>query len=561
MDRSSLDIVEILIGLIGGLALFLYGMQKMSEGLKAAAGERMRSLLARLTTNRFTAAISGALVTAVIQSSSVTTVLAVGFISAGLMTLGQSVGVIMGANVGTTVTAQIVAFQVTRLAWVMLAAGFAMWSFPRRDALRQYGALLMGLGLLFLGMEQMSEATGPLRSYPPFIELMGRMHDPLLGILLGAAFTALVQSSSATTGIVVMLASQGFLSLEAGIALAVGANIGTCFTAILSAIGKPTDAVRAAVVHVLFNVVGAALWIGLIPWLAELARVLSPAAEGLAGVERLAAETPRQIANANTIFNVANTVLLIGFTGPIARLAERIVPARPEPPPRVVTPKYLDPVYLETPAIAIDRLRMELVHMGQYVRRMLQVVPATAFSGDEHDPARLAAMDDDVDRLHRAILRYARDLGRGELGSSEIDRLEAFVAIANYLESTGDLIATNIAIQSEQRLRARIEPESESREVGRPLWNVVGEMLDEVLQAIRDDDAERARRVSSRKAEIHAMTDRAIERLGLLAHADRIDIEELRISTDVLGQLKRLYYNVRKIADIVAARGERSTDG
>jgi phosphate:Na+ symporter len=217
----------------GGLRLFLYGMHRMADGLKAAAGDGMKRLLARLTSNRFTAAITGAIVTAVIQSSSVTTVLVVGFVSAGLMSLSQSVGVIMGANVGTTITAQIVAFKVTKYAWLMIALGFAMNSIAKRNQYRHYGLMILGLGMLFVGMEQMSVATNPLRTYEPFIELMQKMDNPLWGIFLGALFTAVVQSSSATTGIVIMLASQGFLSLEGGIALTIGANVGTCFTAVL----------------------------------------------------------------------------------------------------------------------------------------------------------------------------------------------------------------------------------------------------------------------------------------------------------------------------------------
>ncbi len=291
LAAAELDLVGLTIGLCGGLALFLYGMHELSDGLQAAAGERMKALLGKVTSNRFVAALTGAIVTAVIQSSSVTTVLVVGFVSAGLMSLTQSVGVIMGANVGTTITAQLVAFQVTQLAWLMVAVGFALASLSRRDQFRHSGTMLLGLGLLFLGLDQMSSATSPLQTYPLFLQLLRTLNHPVSGILIGAVFTALVQSSSATTGVVVMLASQGFLSLEAGIALAIGANIGTCVTAVVAAIGKPVDAVRVAVVHVLFNVLGALLWVGFIDQLADLARQISPAAVELQGIQRAAAET------------------------------------------------------------------------------------------------------------------------------------------------------------------------------------------------------------------------------------------------------------------------------
>ena len=223
-----LEIGAIAMGLFGGLALFLFGMEQMTDALKAVAGGGMKKLLARLTTNRFKAAFAGAFVTAVIQSSSVTTVLVVGFISAGLLSLTQSIGIILGADIGTTITAQIIAFKITRYALVLVAIGFGLMFLAKQEKLRQYGTMLMGLGLIFFGMELMSQATHPLRSYQPFINLMRRMGNPLTGILIGTVFTSLVQSSSATIGVIIVLAGQGFITLEAGIALAFGANIGTC---------------------------------------------------------------------------------------------------------------------------------------------------------------------------------------------------------------------------------------------------------------------------------------------------------------------------------------------
>ena len=273
---SDIDWFNMGMSLLGGLALFLFGMEQMADSLKAVAGERMKVILAKLTTNRFMGAITGAFVTAVIQSSSVTTVLVVGFITAGLMSMAQSIGVIMGANIGTTITAQIVAFKVTKYALLMVAVGFGMLFSSRQEKIKQYGGMLMGLGLVFFGMAVMSDAMSPLRSYQPFLDLMTTMENPLIGILVAAVFTGLIQSSSATTGIVIVMATQGFITLEAGIALAFGANIGTCVTAMLAAIGKPREAVRAAVVHVLFNVFGVLVWIGLIPYLAEFVTWFSP---------------------------------------------------------------------------------------------------------------------------------------------------------------------------------------------------------------------------------------------------------------------------------------------
>ena len=265
---------QLAMGLLGGLALFLFGMDLMAYSLKVVAGDRMRVLLANLTRNRFAAMGTGAFVTAVIQSSSVTTVLLVGFLSAGLMGLGQSVGVILGANIGTTITAQIVAFKVTHYALAFVALGFPLLAFARRSRIKHHGKGLFGLGLVFLGMGIMGEAMEPLRSHEPFVAWMASMGRPWLGILAGALFTALVQSSSATTGVVIVLAGGGFISLEAGIALCFGANVGTCVTALLAAVGRPRVAMRLAAVHVLFNLLGVLLWLPLIAWLADAVRLV-----------------------------------------------------------------------------------------------------------------------------------------------------------------------------------------------------------------------------------------------------------------------------------------------
>ncbi|MGA1197355.1 MAG: Na/Pi cotransporter family protein, partial [Candidatus Latescibacterota bacterium] len=225
MQTEILEIGPIIMGLVGGLALFLFGMEQMTDALKSVAGHSLQTMLARMTTNRFKAVLAGAGITAIIQSSSVTTVLVVGFISAGLMNLTQGIGIILGADIGTTITAQIIAFKITHYALVLIAIGFAMLFTVKVEKVKLYGTMIMGLGLVFFGMDLMSTATNPLRTYAPFIHLMQSMSNPFSGILLGTLFTALIQSSSAAIGVIIVLASQGFISLDAGIALTFGANI------------------------------------------------------------------------------------------------------------------------------------------------------------------------------------------------------------------------------------------------------------------------------------------------------------------------------------------------
>ena len=403
-SAEAIPLFALLMGLFGGLALFLYGMDQMSQSLEEVAGDRMKAILSRLTSNRLMGALTGAFVTAVIQSSSVTTVLVVGFITAGLMSLSQSIGIILGANIGTTITAQIIAFKVTKFALLMVAVGFGMLFFGRRERLRQYGTGLMGLGLVFFGMGVMGDAMSPLRTYEPFLAWMARLETPAIGIVAGALFTALVQSSSATAGIVIVLASQGLISLAAGIAVIFGANIGTCITALLASIGKPREAVRASVVHVLFNVIGVLIWLPFIDQLAALVTQVSPVAQDLTGTAKLAAETPRQIANSHTVFNVANTLIFLPFTGLLAGLVERLVPDRPEKEGFRVRAKYLDEELLSTPSLALDRARLEILHLGDYVMEMMRRILPAMLIGERAELEEIAEMDDRVDRLHGQIV-------------------------------------------------------------------------------------------------------------------------------------------------------------
>ena len=541
------------MNLLGGLALFLFGMEQMADSLKAVAGERMKIVLAKLTTNRFMGAATGAFVTAIIQSSSVTTVLVVGFITAGLMSMAQSIGVIMGANIGTTITAQIVAFKVTKFALLMIAAGFGMLFFSKQEKIKQYGGMLMGLGLVFFGMSVMSDAMSPLRSYQPFLDLMARMENPLIGILVAAGFTALVQSSSATTGIVIVMATQGFITLEAGIALAFGANIGTCVTAMLASIGKPREAVRAAVVHVLFNIFGVLLWVGIIPQLAELVTWLSPAHPELSGTNKLAAEAPRQIANAHTVFNIANTFIFIGFTSQFARLVEWLVPDKPVEEIIITQPKYLDEELLETPSLALDRVRLELGHIGEHINEMMErIMPAVAF-GNAQALKDVARIDDKVDILHGHAITYLGDISKGALTGEQTQTLVGLMAAANDMENIGDIIETDLVHLGNERLEQGITISHETRDVLTKLHKVVSDATTMAITAIRDNDLEAAQHVIGIKSDINLMMDSAATHQALRLVADEPGrLEAYTLEIDVIEKLKRIYYFAKRMAKTLA---------
>lgn len=552
--------------LFGGLALFLFGMEQMASALKAVAGQRMKSILARLTSNRIMGAVTGAFVTAVIQSSSVTTVLVVGFISAGLMSLSQSVGVIMGANIGTTITAQIVAFKVTKAALLMIGVGFTMLFMSKNEKIKQYGTMLMGLGLVFFGMSVMSDAMKPLRSFQPFLDLMIQMENPFVGILIAAAFTGLVQSSSATTGIVIVMASQGFISLPAGIALAFGANIGTCITAMLAAIGKPREAVRAATVHVLFNVAGVVVWFAFIPQLANVVASISPVYPELAGVDRLAAETPRQIANAHTIFNIANTLLFIGLSTQLARLVEWLIPDKPfEAEILSVTTRYLEPELLDTPALALDRVRMEVEHMGSVVQRMLEQIMPAILTGSTQTLKTIRETDDEVDILYAQILDYMGQLGKGELTEDEtVEFLELMAALSD-LENIGDTIETNLVDLGGDRIAEKISISEPTRKVLSDFHELVKTATAKAVDAVAHNDPQAAHDVIDMKAEVTRISDSAAaHQASRLVALEPNRIPAYTIEIDIIEKQKRIYYFAKRMAKSVISPddvGELQTEG
>ncbi len=541
--------------LFGGLALFLFGMDQMSDALKAVAGDKMKLILRKLTSNRFMGAATGAAVTAVIQSSSVTTVLVVGFISANLMTMSQSVGVIMGANIGTTITAQIVAFKVTKAAFLMIAIGYGMQFSPKNEKIKYYGSMIMGLGLIFYGMSVMSSAMQPLRTYQPFLDLMISMDNPLVGIAVAAAFTGLIQSSSATTGIVIVMASQGFISLPAGIALAFGANIGTCVTALLASIGKPREAVRAAAVHVFFNVAGVLIWVMFIDQLAEFVRYISPTHPELTGLDRLGAETPRQIANAHTIFNFANTFIFIWFTTQIASMVVKLLPDKPNPledEGLIVEAKYLDEYIISTPSLALDRVRLEVLHMGEIVNDMMRRIMPAILDGSKKTISKIESRDDEVDLLYEQIVDYLGQISQQKLTDSQTEELLALMDAVGDLENIGDTIETNLVDLGMEHVTSEFTISPSTRKVLTNFHEEVNKAVDSAIQAVSQNNAVVAQLVIDMKDNIAHLAKSAAEHQAKRLVVDEPNrIAAYTTEIDIIEKQKRIYYFAKRMAKTV----------
>ena len=551
---ESPDWLQVFLGLFGGLALFLAGLQMLSEGMTKAAGKALTMVLAKLTTNRFMGAASGAFITGVLNSSTVTTLLVVGFISSGMMTLGQSVGVIMGANIGSTVTAQLLAFNLSAYSLGPVAIGFFMLFTAKREQVKYYGMMIMGIGLVFYGMGLMGDAMTPLRSYPPFLDILEGLERPLAGILAGAVFTAIVQSSAATVGIAIAMASEGLLGLPAGIALALGANIGTAATTALMGIlsAKSTEAVRASAVHVIFNVVGTLIWLPFIWLLVDLAVWASPSSLELEGVARDAADVPRQIANANTLFNVINTLLFIGFTGWFARLAERMVPERAPTEGIIIEPMFLDEAALVAPSVALQQVRMEAGRMGSIALSMLQDVMPALRDRDSERLKDIARRDDEVDILEAEILNYLGKMRGETLTEEESLEFQGLMMATDNLESLADVIETNIVALAHKVADLQSRSGDETRKLLQELHISVVKSVELAVQAIRDNDQQAAESVLMMKDTLREQSDQLLERKAMRLTADDPDYLNLvRLEMSYVDQMRRIYTLAKRIAKVV----------
>ncbi len=472
----------LVVGMLGGLSLFLYGLEKMSEGLKRTSDNQMRKILAALTTNRVVAFFVGAFVTMVIQSSSATTIMLVSFVQAQLMSFTRSLGIILGADIGTTITAQVIAFDLTRYALLMVAVGFGIRLFSSRRRIKNIGEVIMGFGILFYGMKLMSVSMSPLRSYPDIVNLLHGLENPLAGLLVGMVFTALIQSSSAFTGIVIVLAQQGLVTLEAGIPMVLGANIGTCITAGFASIGMNRDAKRVALGHVIFKVAGVLLVVFWIPHFAGFIRFICGG---------LNVEAGRLIANAHTVFNVGMGLLFLPFIDLFAKLICKILPERA---PGALTTEptvwYLDERRIKTPALAIDLARTEISRMAKLLERMLRAVIVPFISDEQYisdkevgkteafllkkeipkydeiypELTLLEGIDmreEKIDYLEERITDYLNRVLQQSLPEDNINEVYGMMSIAKDMESIGDLIHRNIVplIEKKQALESDFSDE------------------------------------------------------------------------------------------------------
>ena len=559
----------LIISLFGGLALFLFGMKQMSEGMKKTAGDKMRSILSALTDNRLIGMTVGAFVTMVIQSSSATTVMLVSFVQAQLMTFVQSLGVILGADIGTTITAQLIAFKLTDYALLMIAIGFFLTMFSNKDSTKYIGEAILGFGLLFFGMKLMSDAMKPLRTFLPFINMLRGLENPMLALIVGTIFTALIQSSSAFTGIIIVLAQQGLLTLDAGIPLVMGANIGTCITAGLASIGTSREAKRVALAHVLFKVGGVALFILWIPVFADIIRWISPVSSGT-GLEKLAAETPRQIANAHTIFNVSLAFIFLPFTTFFANTIIKIYPEKKEEKGVQPITWHLDDGAISTPALAIDLARSEILRMTKILGRMLEAIiqPFTTNEPlkDEVYPQLslvegVEMREEKLDYLDEKIIRYLRKIGQQELSDNQIQEVYGMMSIVNDIENIGDTIEKNMIPLIAKKSALNMDFSPEGKEELTIYHTKVSKQVNRLKKALSNLDTNKAEKIINKEGKYSALeTKYRISHLERL-HEDRKEsIETHEIHMELMDLLKQINVYSGEIAKTIHALGELDLD-
>ena len=440
--------------LLGGLALFLYGMQMMSSGLEAAAGSKMKLILERLTANRFLGVFVGAGITAIIQSSSATTVMVVGFVNSQLMTLKQAVWIIMGANIGTTVTGQLIALDIGAIAPLIAFAGVALILFVNQKKVQFAGGIIAGLGILFLGMGMMSAAMIPLRDSQHFVNLMTKFSNPFLGILAGAAFTAIIQSSSASVGILQALAVSGLIGLDSAVFVLFGQNIGTCITAVLASIGANRDAKRTTLIHLIFNVIGTTVF--------TLICLVSPFTQWMAS---FTPDNPAaQIANVHTLFNIITTLLLLPFGTQLARISEKLLPDKPQK--TTDEERWFEDLLASEHVLGVSVIARK--QLNEDISRMLALAASnveTSFLAfehrDEYELEQIQKREEEIDLYNAQLSRRISRVLAVENSPSEVNALNRMFSIIGNVERIGDH-ATNIAGYARTMMERRLELSSQA---------------------------------------------------------------------------------------------------
>ena len=545
------EVCKVVFGLTGGLALFLYGMNSMSDALQKAAGEKMKKILEFLTKNPIMGVLAGALVTAVLQSSSATTVMVIGFVSAGLMSLPQAISVIFGANIGTTMTAQLMAFKITDYIYPIIFVGFMLYFASKKEKVKNVGLVIFSFGLLFEGIEIMGSVMKPLANSPIFVELMAKVSDiPVLGVLLGAVMTLVVQSSSATIAVLQNFASQpgpdgvtSVIGLAGAIPILFGDNIGTTITALLASIGQSKNAKRTAIAHSIFNITGSIVFLFLIPVLAKFVQFISPKGPEVEVISR-------QIANAHTTFNVVCTLVWLPLIPLMVKIVTTIVRGDDTKKVHSYEPQYLDDKMINQPIPAMYMVSNEINRIATSTEKMLKILKEIV-SGDNKEETKSLFKKhyDAIKTLQDAIVTYISKLFTGgALTEMQAERVAGYLAIANNIDRIADRCGDVVDIYERIGTSEKILSEQAKEELAQCV-TIAEELFEQAITAVATDNVDQAEQVIQDKKRM-----RKAQKKSTKKHLERLqenlcDPELTRAYSGILLNLDRVADNCTGIAE------------
>lgn len=539
----NVDVFQIVITLLGGLALFIYGMNLMSDGLQKAAGERMEKVLAILTRNPLMGVLAGALVTAVLQSSSATTVMVLGFVSAGLMGLPQAISVVFGANIGTTITAQLIAFNIGDYAWMFLFVGFVMFFFlKRKEIVMNLGQTIMGFGMLFVGINIMGDTMKPLAEAPVFVDLMMQVQDvPILGVLLGTGMTVIVQSSSATIAVLQNLAStagpdgvSSILGLTGALPILFGDNIGTTITAVLASIGGSISSKRTAAAHVIFNLTGTLIFIWFIPLYADFIQMVSPQGPEVEVISR-------QIANAHLGFNLTNTILWLPLIGVMTKIVTKIVPGK-DLDRLPSDPVFLDEHVVDRPFAAIMLVKKEMSRLAEMAFDMIDEAKKAFIKNDMEAANKVMEDEDNVDILQSKIVNYLSGIFTNEsLAEQQAKEVAGLMRVASDIEHIGDY-CENIAGYAMDKNKKKYEFSEDAYEEIDGAFAKASKMVRDSLTALRSGEHQTAHDVRGQEEEMNLLESHL-----RMQHMKRLN--ERTCSPEFTVIYNDIVHNLEKIGD------------
>ena len=535
--------MDIAIGIMGGLGLFLYGMNLMGDGLQKSAGSKLKRIIELLTSNVIMGVLVGMVVTMIIQSSSATTVMVVGFVNAGIMSLPQAIGVIMGANIGTTITAQLVSLDVNFLAPIALGIGIVIYMFSKKPKYKHIAEILIGFGILFTGMDFMKDAVKPLAGYQGFTDmLLSFGHHPILGVLMGFAITAIVQSSSASMGMLIALASQGLIPVTAALPILYGENIGTCVTSLISSIGASRNARRAAIMHLTFNVLGSMIFMLILSKpIVAIVTAIDPT------------DAARQIANAHTLFNIINVIILLPFNKLIVKLALKLVPQNnDEKNDDSKTVKFIDDRMIETPSIALVNIEKETLRMGEKAKESLNAAMEGIMEKSNEKIELSFRREKLINELQKSIINYLIKLSKASLDEESRETVDALFNTVNDIERIGDH-AENIAELGKDIKDSEISFSDVGLVELKDMYNKVVSTYTYALEAMRTSNVDLACKVIKMEEQVDMM-----EKSCRANHMNRLNSSSCSIDSgviylDIISNLERVSDHAVNIAQQVIA--------